>query len=504
MTAALLDRAVTPSTLWVPPGRAGSMLDDVIAMGELIGRPLDATQRLVVDALESHDDAGRWLTLEALIVMGRQSGKTGGIGIPICLTHCLLDEDDPDRVVWTAHRLKTSTDAFNDVKAIIKRTPEIRARVVRISEKDGEEGVEFDNGTSLEFIARSEAAGRGLGGRTVFLDEWLFGTEGIAGALLPIMAARPNPRVYYLSSAPKKVSSHLRRLIRRARAGGDPTLIAAEFAAAGSWKEPGCAIEGCDHVFEPSEQHRAAKGCALDDEQLWLQANPGLASGRISIGFMRSMRRSLAWLEFGREFLGWGEDGDGTDETIDPAVWDALVDPVSRVRKRSHPVFGVTVRADQSSAAVSVSGHRDDGLVHVGLARRAVPIDEVVDELARLNRKHQPRLVVLAPGPATKRLRPALERAGVRVRVANEAELAQAAATILASTKAKDLRHRGDPVVRSSLEAAKPRQTTDGGWTVDLRGDGDSAPFVSVLLARWGVAIGPRVLSDDELRDSLG
>ena len=112
-----------PTILVLPP--AAASLDEAHAAIELwehySGKTLDPTQRLVVDALESYGPGGLWLTLEALIVMGRQSGKTGGIGLPICLTHCLLEEDEPDRVAWTAHRLKTSTDTFNDVKAIIKR-----------------------------------------------------------------------------------------------------------------------------------------------------------------------------------------------------------------------------------------------------------------------------------------------------------------------------------------------------------------------------------------------
>lgn len=65
---------VEPAHRWVPE-RVGSYGDEAIDLAELAGRTLDAEQRLAVDAIMSYGPGGRWVALEAAVMMARQNGK---------------------------------------------------------------------------------------------------------------------------------------------------------------------------------------------------------------------------------------------------------------------------------------------------------------------------------------------------------------------------------------------------------------------------------------------
>lgn len=485
---------VAPAHLWVPEGRRGTWGPEIVEFSASIGHPVDAEQAADLDAFGSYGPRGLYLVDETCKIEGRQNGKTDRVVLPQTMFDFFVR--GVEFVTWTAHQMDTTRKTMRIVHQLIDANAVLSRRVREILTGRDSEAIVLTSGAVWEWRARTDAGGRGGQADVWVADEALYLTSGMIAARRPTMRSRPGAQMRLASSAALKRSTYLRSVVRRGRGRNDASLIYSEHCAPGSFENPGCEVDGCSHL-------PGTPGCTLDREELWHLANHAMGR-RITYATMRSERLKMPPVEFARELLGWHEQGPDEAETISVDAWRGLEDRSSKVRKRAHPVFALAVRPDQSSASVSVAGPRHDGKVHVGLVRHAVPVGEVVDELARLQRKHQPRLVVLAPGPATKSLAPQLQRAGVRVRVVTDAELAQASAVMLAAVKADDTRHRGDELVRMSLEALQPRDTTDGGWTVDLRGDGDSAPFVSVLLARWGVAIGPRVLSDDELRDSLG
>ena len=334
-----------PTCLWIPPGRKGSYGDEVAEIAEAIRRPLDPEQLLTVDALTSFGQQGRWMSIEQGVEMPRQNGKTGGILLPIVLARVLLF--DPDLFLWTAHMLDTSSKALNDFLRLIEECSWLSRRVKTISAENGNEGITFTNGSQLDFRARSARRGRGLSGGGLVVDEALFWTGDQAGAVLPVLATRSvtgNPWVLYASSAARAESDYLRTLRARARSGRDMSLTWVGWWARGSWLDPGCAAGECSHGLHES-------GCALDSEELWAEANPTLGR-RISTEFLRSMRRTMPPLEFGREFLGWQQGG---DEAIDLERWSGLVDPLSVPEKR--PVaLAIDVSPGLRSAAVVAVG----------------------------------------------------------------------------------------------------------------------------------------------------
>ena len=195
---------------------------------------------------------------------------------------------------------------------------------------------------------------------------------------------------------------------------------------------------------------------------------------------------------------------------------------------RARPdVLVVAVRPDQAGAVVAVAGPRADGRTHVALIRRdRVPVVDaegrpvlddagrprtellvgarLVSEVVRLRREHKVRAVLVVDGPASRPVADGLrQRLRAAVRIARREDVAAAVAGLRAGIREDDFRHRGDRIVQASLEAARPRRTSDGGWSIDTgSGEGDALPFLVVVVARW--AARRRVRQRDPGRQSFG
>lgn len=471
--------AVRPAHLWVPPGGRGSYVDEVADVASLMGRPLDASQRVAVEALTTYGPAGRWLTLETGIKEPRQNGKTGGIITPIVFTDLFLWE--PDKIAWSAHLFKTSREAFADHCQLIEATPELDRRVGKISYANGEESITLKSGASLEYLARSHRGGRGLGGKRTVIDEALFFSAEAAGALLPILAARPNPQVMYASSGATVESDQLRALTARGRSGADPSLIWVEWCAPGSWDDPGCADRLCDHEI-------GAVGCRLDDEAPWFAANPTLGD-RISVDFLRAMRRTLPPREFAREFLGWDDVPTGGGALAIPAqLWAALEDPTSKTTGR--PAFGVFVTPDRAVATIGVAGYRSDGLLHVEVVDERRGTSWAPDRLVELAR-HEPVSIALEPGSAAGSLVPDIEKAGVSLTLATGPEVQHATGTLYDAAHGRQLRHIGQAQLSGAVANATLRTAARGGSRWHPIGAEHIAGLDAVTVALHGLSTAP-------------
>lgn len=480
-----------PAHLWVPPGALGNYGDVVADLAERMGRPLDGAQRIAVDALTSYGPGGRWLTLEGLIKQPRRNGKTAGVITSIAFADLFLWK--ADRIAWTAHLFKTTSEAFLDHKKLIDRVPEFSRRVKKIHEGKGEESIELHSGARIDYLARSKGGGRGLEGKRVVIDEALFFSAESADALLPILATAENAQVMYGSSACKVESTQLRALTRRGRSGSDPSLIYADWCAPGGWSDPGCDRgQRCPHTL-------GARGCALDDVERRLAANPAVAAGRIEPDFLQSMRRSLSPLGFGREFLGWDEDGPEEDEPPIPLVgWDDLLDASSRIA--AGKVWAIDVTPAGTQTSIAAAGRRTDGLTHLELIDTGPGTGWVVDRILQLVREHETSTirigdqektgVVLDPASPAGELVPALRAAGLQPFLAGVQDVGQGCAALLSSVRDRTMRHIGQRQVRDALEGAGRRDVGDGGWALSRRrSDVDISPAMSFALALQGLRL---------------
>ncbi len=502
-----------PAHLWVPAGRRGTYGDEVAGIAEQLGRPLEAWQRVAVDAINSYGPGGRWHALESGVVVGRQNGKSLGIGLPTVIADCVL-WPDPDRVVWSTHRIDTYQEAFKLVQQLIEAHSWLSARVAQVVDNHQDSQVWWTNGSLLDFKVRSPGGGRGLGGRTVVVDEALFFPAGDAGALLPVLGRRPNPRVLYFTSACKVTSQLLAQLVVRGRSQSDPSLIWCEWCAPGSLADPGCAAgERCRHRLHD-------QGCALDDPGNHRAGNPAIDAGAMRPDVIAAFRRALSAepLEFAREHLGWHEDArDDVTDTIPLAAWDARVDPDSTIHGQR--VIGVDVAPKAISAAIGGAGQRADGDLHLALVDHQGGIAWVVPRVLELLDRPDVAAVVVDEGSPAAELIPDLVAAGLTVRTSQHPagqvvkmtmRDAGAAAGMLRTRIAGDQPsawHRGEQAAHDALEAAGRRRIGDGGWGFARRdSDGDITPIVAIAHALWGLVAGavPEVSlhmpeSDDEV-----
>jgi len=134
---------VQPAFLSIPE-RVDSLGAQAVTLAAICGITLDPEQVLALDAILSvldEDGEDRFAALEAALIQARQNGKTGGVLAPLALLAAIRRPDQ--LVVWSAHRYKTSHEAFLSLLRIVKTTPEVEARVSKVSFSNGEEAFEF-------------------------------------------------------------------------------------------------------------------------------------------------------------------------------------------------------------------------------------------------------------------------------------------------------------------------------------------------------------------------
>lgn len=484
---------IQPASRWTPV-RDDSLGDLAVELVGLFGIACDPEQRLALDTLLStRDDVDlgeRFAQLESCVVEPRQNGKTGGILLPIALLAAIRRPDQ--LVVWSAHRYKTSHEAFLSVLKLYRSSPALAARISKVSFSNGEEAFEFHNGSRIIFVARSQASGRGLSGDVVILDEALFLTGEMMGALLPTLSARPDPLVIYASSAGLASSRVLVDIRDRGRAGDDPSLAYIEWCA----PQGGCADRDCDHA-------KTRVGCAADDPANWRAANPAMGAGRITEEYVRAERRALPVREFLRERMGWWEERGSGGLFHMPSWWKAQSKSTTagpRIAMALH------FTPDRSAAAVAVASWRPDGRLHVELIAHEDGVAWALPYVQERAKRHQPVAVGLAGGMAAGHLAADLERLrGFKALAAGDVKRACARLYDLVNETPAVLAVRPHPDLDQTIAIAK-RSSPGAEWLYvadedDQGGLPDLSPVYAIALAAW--LAGKRRSTQYSVEDSL-
>jgi phage terminase large subunit-like protein len=194
--------------------------DEAIHLAAHAGLHLDPWQQLVLRQSLGEDTAGKWAAFEVALLVARQNGKGSCLEARELWGLFLGGEQ---LIMHSAHLYKTSVEAYRRIKGLIQNTPDLHKRVLRYPAAHGEEGIELKNGARLQFVARTKGSGRGFTGDCVILDEAYNLDDGALTALMPTMSARPNPQIWYTSSAGNEDSQVLGRVVRRGHR-DDPSL----------------------------------------------------------------------------------------------------------------------------------------------------------------------------------------------------------------------------------------------------------------------------------------
>lgn len=436
------------------PDYATSAGREAVEFCESVGLNLDPWQGFVLDDALGERADGKWTAFEVGLLVPRQNGKGAVLEARELAGLFLFDEQ---LILHSAHEFKTAQEAFRRVLFHVENNAHLSKRVKRVRTSHGEEGIELTSGARLRFVARSTGSGRGFSGDCVILDEaYNLASEGMS-ALLPTLSARPNPQIWYTSSAGMEASVQLRRVRERGLSGDAGRLAFFEWSA-------------------PADAD-------LDDPNAWAQANPALGI-RITAEFVASERAAMDDVGFSRERLGiWFDPS--AQQVIDGRRWAALADPKSQVL--DPVIVALDATPERSGAAIAVAGRRRDGVGHVEVIKAAPGTAWLLDEVVRLNAKLRPRAWLLDPSSSAGSLINALAEAGIEPDLLQAREMAQACGEFYeAVVERGTLRHLGQAPLNTALVGARQRKLADA-WAWDRRSsDTDISPLVAVTAAWHG------------------
>lgn len=450
-------------TLLVEPPAASSAGDEAVELARSAGLVLDDWQQDVLRGSLGERADGRWSAFEVGVVVARQNGK-GALLEARELAGLFLFEEQ--LILHSAHEFKTALEAFRRVLTLVENTPDLYAKVRNVRTSHGEECIELHSGARLRFVARSKSSARGFSGDCLILDEAYLLPAAAMAALLPTLSARPNPQVWYTTSAPQVLdesSEQIRRLRSRAQSSDPGRLFWAE------WSN--------DASADPT------------DPESWARANPGLGL-RIDPEFVESEQQTQPARVFAVERLGvWLTEAESSKIPIER--WDELGDDDAACDVDEQLVFGIDMPPDRSVVTFAVS----DGTT-VELADQVPPERAVAWMLERWER-WQPLAVILdATGPASS-LVPDLVNAGVRVEVTRTRDFVAACARFYDAVVAGTLRHRRQPMLTLAVGSARTRRVSDAWAWTRTSVHADISPLVAASVALYGAqTLSP--LEDDQ------
>lgn len=416
---------------------------EAVELAASAGLILDEWQRHVLEVALGERSDGKWAAFEVGLIVGRQNGKGAVLEARELAGLFLFGEK---LILHSAHEFKTAQEAFRRVLGLIQNTPDLDRLVSRVRTSHGEEGVELKSGARLRFVARSTGSGRGFSGDVVILDE-AYNLPGSAmGALLPTMAARPNPQVWYASSAGKEDSDVLARVKDRGEKGSSARLAYFEWSA-------------------PADAD-------LDDPQAWASANPGLGI-RIQGEFVEAERSALPEIEFARERLGIWADG-SRDAAIDRVLWGSLVD--TECQDRSPIAFSPTINPERTKGAITAAILRADGRVQLEVIDYRAGTAWMLDRLAALNADWSPAGIAVNPSAPEGSLIAGLQQRGIEPVLISGRTEAQACGAFMDDLGNDKIRHGNQAALNIAAENAVQRPLSDA-WVWHRKSATDIGPI---------------------------
>ncbi|WP_338010561.1 terminase [Bifidobacterium callitrichos] len=399
-----------------------------------------------------------------VISICRQVGKTFTIGTMIVML-CILSEY-PLKVLWTAHRSRTSDETFKFMCSLVRKPAIARYVDGEPRRANGQQEIAFTNGSRILFGARENGFGRGFDNVDVeVFDEAQILGERALDDMIPATNAARNPLIIYMGTPPKpsdpsEVFSNRRH---DALYGESDDTLYVEFSA--------------DRDADP------------EDRSQWRKANPSYPS-RTSESAILRMRKNLGEDSFRREGLGvWDETN--TVSVIDPELWKN--GEVTERQDGGVVSFGLDMPPDRSALAIGACMKYADGSAHVELAEYRDTHRDGVAWAADWIKARWSRtacVAIDAQSPAMVLL-PELKARRVPVKVVTANEMGQACGRMLDLIQAGMLRHLPD-ADQPQLAKAVANVTTRPigrsgafGWN-KTGNDIDISPLVAVTVAVQG------------------
>ncbi|KAA8832600.1 terminase [Bifidobacterium tissieri] len=397
-----------------PSGIVSSDFPKVERAASRMGIQYDLWQKGLLYLMLGRRADGRYACGEggAVISICRQVGKTFTIGSAIFI---LCAGSRNLKVLWTAHRTRTSDETFQTMCGFAQN--KLMARYVdHVRRANGQQEIAFRNGSRIMFGAREQGFGRGFDAVDMeVFDESQILTVKALNDMIPATNVSPNPLIVFMGTPPQP---------------GDPSDTFAQKRAAGLEK-----TDGMLYV-----EFSADRDADPDDLEQWAKANPSYPKRTSETAILR-MRKLLGDPDnFRREGLGiWDETV--VSSAIDPELWANGV--VENPPLDGRISFGVDMPPDRSSLAIGAAVRYEDDTALINLQEyrntRAEGTAWAVDWLA----ERWPRtcaIVIDAQSPAMSLVED-LRARHVKVTVTQNRDLGAATGRVLDMIQAGSLKH---------------------------------------------------------------
>jgi hypothetical protein len=359
------------------------------------------------------------------------------------------------RVIWTAHRSRTSTNSFRALVAYTRRK-KVAVHIEHVRSTNGEQEIAFKNGSIIMFGAREQGFGRGFDEvDVVVFDEAQILTEKALEDIVPATNQSRHPHgalIFFMGTPPRPTDP------------GEAFTLRRDKALAGRMTD-GLYIE-CS----------ADEDADIDDRKQWAKANPSYPAHTPEVAMLR-MRENLGDDDsFRREALGIWDAAKSTSDGLDVERWSAGARPGAARGKRV--VFGVDVGGDRM-AHIAVAWNVG-ARVHVQLTdENGVPPLKTVARLSQLTKDWKGP--VMLGGTSSQLEVP-------RARVVSASEFAAAVGRVVDLNSEGLLTHGNQPLLNAAAVAARLRPFgTAGERTLVLQGAPDVGPLAAVVRAVAGL-----------------
>lgn len=380
---------------------------------------------------------------EVAWVASRRNGKT-----KILDSVVLGDMDEGRRVLHTSHNRILPRKTLFGI-ANLDRTR------YKVREANGQEEItDRQTGGSYKILAPQRGA-RGEDGDTLIVDEIReFEDWDFIGAAEPITASSDDPQVIYLSNAGSELSVVLNDLRRRGLNGITPELCYMEWSA--------------------------APELAADDHSGWLQANPSIGYGNLTIERLQSLHDK--YMDAG-ELAIWETEHlcrwviSDLPKLVNDAAWQQCR---GRLEAPLRPAMGISVDPSGKRASAALAWMQSDGSIGLMISAEVTgnPIN-IVDLAVDLNEQHLKQAVtVVGFDPWTDQH---LARHFPITESINGQEFANASERFVRAIETQGLKWQTADSISSDLPYTARKQTTGTAWTAD-RAD-ESRPITAVLAA---------------------
>lgn len=468
---------------------------------DLLGVELYPWQKvLLIRALELREDGVTYRFRRIIVLVGRQNGKTMLASVLAAWWLFVDSKRHPDRVppvkfkiVGVAQNLDIAREPWNAVKSWVDPDPEtdaaeelaveaLQGATEKVIDTNGKEGIYTLDRPHYEIRAAASARGKPTA-RIIFDEVREQKTWAAWNAVVHATKSFFNAQLWGISNAGDLSAVVLAQLRDGLLKSVDEWQQYVE-SGMRTLEEFANGRDMTSAIFEWS----AAPGCALDDLDGILQANPSIGHGEMTVEAVLADKDTP---DYRTEALCQWITSRITP-FIDGEAWADLADPESEIAPLSRMVIGVDVSRDRTS--VAIAGYRDDGLVHGELIAYRAQMLWAVKWIVKTAERWGIRQVALQPrGCRASELREPLIEAGLEVVDVGGTALGASAAQMRDRVRSGRMRTRGQPALDMSVSGTVVRKLSGGDMQVfDREGSAvDASPTIALANAAYALESTP-------------